>query len=145
MDIFTENESYKHKMAKEVLKGWFYDDGFVGDVGREGATNYEVFLEYPITKSSTYIQWPELWGKSSIPTYNECINLGYYPKRIVDVVYVYKGIPDCFIEICHKNPTSQEKINELEELGVCNLIEIDAEWIMKQTKKPDNLKYKRLI
>jgi hypothetical protein len=26
-----------------------------------------------------------------------------------------------------------------------NLIEIDAEWIMKQTKKPTELKYKQLI
>ena len=30
-------------------------------------------------------------------------------------------------------------------LGVRNLIEIDAEWIMKQTKKPTELKYKQLI
>jgi len=30
-------------------------------------------------------------------------------------------------------------------LGVTNLIEIDAEWIMKQTKKPTELKYQHLI
>jgi hypothetical protein len=30
-------------------------------------------------------------------------------------------------------------------LGVRNLIEIYAEWIMKQTKRPEKLKYKRLI
>jgi len=80
-----------------------------------------------------------------IPTYDECISLDIHPKRLIDVVLTHKGAPTWFIEICHKNPTSQEKINELEMLGVTNLIEIDAEWIMKQTKKPTKLKYKQLI
>ena len=80
-----------------------------------------------------------------VPTYDECISLGIYPKRVIDVVLTSLGTPFWFIEICHKNPTSQEKINELEMLGVRNLIEIDAEWIMKQTKKPSELKFKRLI
>jgi len=30
-------------------------------------------------------------------------------------------------------------------LGVTNLIEINAEWIMKQTKKPTEIKYKELL
>ena len=80
-----------------------------------------------------------------VPTYEECISLGIYPQRVIDVVLSHKGSPTWFIEICHKNPTTQEKINELKMLGVKNLIEIDAEWIMKQTKKPTKLKYKQLI
>ena len=31
MNTFTENESYKHKMAKEVLKEWFYGGDYIGD------------------------------------------------------------------------------------------------------------------
>ena len=80
-----------------------------------------------------------------VPTYNECIAVGIFPKRVIDVVLTHKGRPLWFIEICHTNPTSQTKINELKMLGVTNLIEIDAEWIMKQTKRPREIKYKQLI
>lgn len=54
-------------------------------------------------------------------------------------------MPSIGIEICHKNPVSQEKINKLKELGVHSLIEIDAEWILQQTKRPSELKYTKLI
>ena len=169
MNIFTENESYKHKMAKEVLKNWFYGGGMIGDVGcLRPNRECGVFLEYPIVNTDEYNSithnWDELLadphipkaidedgneyeviGNEYVPTYNECISLGIYPKRVVDVVLSHKGHPEEFIEICHKNPTSQEKINELKILGVKDLIEINAEWIMNQTNKPDKLKYKRLI
>jgi hypothetical protein len=171
MNVFIENESYKHKMAKEVLKEWFCHGQFVGDVGCSSPNRKcGVWFEYPIVKTDKYnsidCNWDELltnpkmpeginpfsndvlWDEYQseyVPTYDECISLGIYPKRVIDVVLTHKGAPRWFIEICHKNPTSQEKINELEMLGVRNLIEIDAEWIMKQTKKPSELKYKQLI
>ena len=167
MNTFTENESYKHKLAKEVLKEWFYGGGFVGDIGCSFPNRKcGVFFEYPIVKDKRYnsidFNWDELLTHPNVtedmsvedhnklcseyvPTYNECINLGIYPKRVIDVVLTHKGSPLWFIEICHKNSISQEKINELKALGVINLIEIDAEWIMKQTKKPTMLEYKKLI
>ena len=61
------------------------------------------------------------------------------------MVCSHKGQPYYAIEICNKNPVSQEKINKLKEFGVDNLIEIDADWILNQTKIPSQLKYKRLI
>jgi hypothetical protein len=160
MNTFTENESYKHKMAKEVLKEWFYGGKRIGDVGcRSPNRECGVWFEYPIVKTDEYnsidYNWDEILDNPKIteetgfdeyvPTYDECISLGIYPKRVIDVVLTHKGTPTWFIEICHKNPTSQEKINELEMLGVRNLIEIDADWIMNQTKKPTKLKYKQLI
>jgi hypothetical protein len=171
MNTFTENESYKHKMAKEVLKEWFYGGRLIGGVGCSSPNRKcGVWFEYPIVKTDEYnsIQhnWDELltnpkmpkgidpfsseeiWDEYQseyVPTYDECISLGIHPKRVIDVVLTHKGIPTWFIEICHKNPISHEKINELKMLGVTNLIEIDAEWIMKQTKRPTELKYKQLI
>jgi len=171
MNTFTENESYKHKMSKEVLKEWFCGGQLIGEVGCPSPNRKcGVWFEYPIVKTDKYnsidYNWDEiltnpktpkgidrfssnnLWDeyqRDFVPTYDECISLGIYPKRVIDVVLTHKGTPTWFIEICHKNPTSQEKINELEMLGVTNLIEIDAEWIMKQTKKPKKLKYKQLI
>ena len=80
-----------------------------------------------------------------VPTYDDCVSFGIRPTRVIDVVLTHKGCPMWFIEICYKNPTSIEKINELKSLGMDNLIEIDAEWIMKQTKRPDEIIYKQLI
>ena len=168
MNTFTENESYKHKMAKEVLKEWFYGGGNIGEVASRPNRDCGVWFEYPIVKTDEYNSIENNWDEQLtnpkipkemdpysneytnlqseyVPTYDECISLGIYPKRVIDVVLTSLGTPFWFIEICHKNPTSQEKINELEMLGVRNLIEIDAEWIMKQTKKPSELKFKRLI
>ena len=169
MNTFTENESYKHKMAKEVLKEWFWGGESIGDFGRR-YPNREcgVWVNYPIVKTDNYnsihCNWDELLTNPKIPkemdpcsdeyenlqseyvpTYDECISLGLYPKRVIDVVLTHKGAPLWFIEICCKKKTSQEKINELKILGVTNLIEIDCEWIMNQTKTPTNLKYKQLI
>ena len=168
MNTFTENESYKHKMAKEVLKEWFYGGDVIGEVGSRPNRECGVWFEYPIVKTDEYNSIENNWDEQLtnpkipkemdpysneytnlqseyVPTYDECISLGIYPKRVIDVVLTSLGTPFWFIEICHKNPTSQEKINELEMLGVRNLIEIDAEWIMKQTKKTSELKFKRLI
>jgi hypothetical protein len=164
MNLFTENESYMHKMAKEVLREWFCGGSRTGDIQFEPNRPCGVWFEYPIVITDKYnsieCNWDELlpdpktpknispdtieWGEY-VPTYNECVSLGLYPKRVIDVVLTHKGVPRWFIEICHKNPTSQEKINELKRLGVENLIEIDAEWIMMQTTRPTTIKYKRLI
>lgn len=166
MKSFTENESYKHKMAKEVLKEWFSGGGYIGDIGCSSPNRKcGVFLEYPIVKDNNYDSishnWDELlqnprqppdcslddaplWDEY-VPTYTECVALGIYPKRVIDVVLTHKGCPQWFIEICHKNPTSREKIMELELLGVTNLIEMDADWILNQTRCPKKLKYVTLI
>lgn len=186
-NCFKENESYKHKMAKEVLKEWFYGGNGIGDIGFYPNRECGVWFEYPIVNdehnNSVDYNWDEFFPHHNIsydeiekcyrdenldelrklglqkldeieeecrqneyvPTFDECIKVGIYPKRVVDVVLPHKGSPRWFIEICHKNPTSNEKIDELRKLGVENLIEIDAEWIMKQTGRPSEIEYKRLI
>lgn len=187
-NCFKENESYKHKMAKEVLKEWFYGGNGIGDIDFYPNRECGVWFEYPIVNdehnNSVDNNWDEIFPHHSIsfderfqldreyekldelrklglqkaaeieadnfqneyvPTFDECIKVGIYPKRVVDVVLTHKGKPEWFIEICHKNPTTNEKIDELRKLGVYNLIEIDAEWIMKQTGRPSEIEYERLI
>jgi hypothetical protein len=168
MNTFTENESYKHKMSKEVLKEWFSGGCGIGDITFDPNRKCGVWFEYPIVKTKGYNSIDHIWDEllinpkipkemdpgsdeyknlqnEYVPTYDECVSFGIYPKRVIDVVLIHKGSPEWFIEISHKNPTSQEKINELEMLGVRNLIEIDAEWIMKQIKRPKKIEYDRLI
>ena len=167
---FKENESYKHKAAKEVLKEWFYGCGWLGDISCEVNRKCGVYLEYPIVNDENYDSVNYIWDEilchpnepiimekqsedyvrpdefaEYVPTYEDCVKLGIYPKRVVDVVLPHKGTPWWFIEICHTNPTSKEKIEELQSLGVRNLIEIDADWILNQTNRPSQLIYKTLI
>jgi len=80
-----------------------------------------------------------------VPTYKECKANKMYPKRVIDLVITQDGAPIYFIEICHKNPVSDKKIKELKEMGVNNLIEIDANWILSQVKRPRILKIKRWL
>ena len=164
---FIENESYKHKLAKQILKEWFDNS----DIGKEHVKMGDIYfrhnwgecggvlLEYPICKfnngtdswndyvvenfmgSENCITYQEI-----IPTYQECVNdYNSYTIAIIDVICCHKGRPNIGIEICHKNPVSQEKINKLKEFWVDNLIEINADWILNQTKISSELKYKRLI
>jgi hypothetical protein len=201
---YVECESYKHKMAKKVLKSWF--DWQQGDI--QYKTDYKVrdddrrvtidartnrksgvWLEYPlvqagvpeyspgspyaadvdalgglraVTEMTTEVRrhcglrykidsvrenWDESWGwgEPGVPSFDECKAMNVYPKRVIDLVITHKGTPRYFIEICHKNPVSDEKIKELKEMGVDNLIEIDADWILNQIKRPDILKIKRWL
>ena len=161
---FTENESYKHKKAKEVLKEWFYGGNGMKNIGFTPNRECGVFLEYPIvtnvfeehdfngTKSlveinSINMNWDEIEGcwDEFTPTYKYCCDKNWRPKRVIDVVLPHKGRPEYFIEVCHTNPVSKEKIKQLADLGVHNLLEVDAEWVLRQTKRPDELKCKVLI
>jgi hypothetical protein len=162
---FVENESYKHKMAKDVLREWFSGGRGIGDIRFEPNRKCGVWFEYPIVQTGQYDSIHSNWDgiinnpkinvenieqfnelqSEFVPTYDDCVSFGIRPTRVIDVCLTHKGCPMWFIEICHKNPTSIEKINELKSLGMDNLIEIDAEWIMKQTKRPDEIIYKRLI
>ena len=162
---YTKNESYMHLKAKEVLKEWFDSSqipnsdvhdlcGFYYKPNRDSGC----WLEYPICKvrgtSSWEMNWDEIASDDSgmcrmdeyIPTFDECINkFNSVPIAIIDVVCCHKGSPSFGIEICHKNPTSNEKINALKEFGVDELYEINATWILSQISRPKYLEYKQLI
>lgn len=169
MSTFTNIESYKHKCAKEVFKKWCDSSSWGGD-GKYIKTNYDsiswrsnrlqdAWLEYPIVVNdeinSIQYNWDEIYpgftindnreGNNFVPTYSECKEYNLQPIAVIDVVLPHKGSPAYFIEICHTNPVSNEKIEKLEKLGVKNLIEIDAEWILRQTNIPSTLQIKRWL
>ncbi len=129
-----------------------------------------VWLEYPIVVpggtppfwNSLQHNWDEEWQETGakfvpefVPTFEQCVSHNAYPRRVIDIVITHKGMPSIFIEVCHKNPVSDEKIAELKQLinehgegpPICrtSLVEIDASWILNQVKKPDVLKIKRWI
>jgi hypothetical protein len=173
MSSFKNNESYKHKCAKEIFKKWCQSDEWKCNV----LTNYSVlneynrytneiywvpnrsqnaWLEYPIvvndTTNSCEELWDEIWDFSDednipnfVPTYEECVERNLYPIAVIDIVLPYKGCIGYCIEICHTNPVSNEKVDKLKKAGVRNLIEIDADWILNQTSIPSVVKVKRWL
>jgi hypothetical protein len=132
----------------------------------------EAWLEYPIVVNndinSIEMNWDETWPgftkkkedpweyydderywNNFVPTYGECKEYNLQPIAVIDIVLPHKGRPAHFIEICHTNPISNEKLEKLKQLGICDygghLIEIDAEWILRQTKIPSKLQIKRWL
>tara|TARA_B100000424_G_C22943522_1_gene502041 strand:+ start:4444 stop:4974 length:531 start_codon:yes stop_codon:yes gene_type:complete len=175
MPPFTYNESYKHKYAKEIFKQWCDSTEWScleGDA-RCVSTNYNqklywrsnrsqnAWLEYPIVvngnTNSIDFNWDEIWPGDNcdddgtfwngfVPTYTECTEYNLYPISVIDIVLPHKGSPLYFIEICHSNPVSNEKLEKLQQLmGNASLIEIDAEWILRQTGIPSELEIKRWL
>ena len=159
---FIENESYKHKKAKEVLKEWFDGGNGMKNIHFTPNRICGVFLEYPIVTdiieknvwegreikneiNSVEMNWDEIIGMEleEVPTYEYCYEKGWYPKRVIDVVLPHKGRPEYFIEVCHTNPVSKKKVKELAKCGVRNLLEVDAEWVLRQTEIRYSFKSKK--
>ena len=166
---YVECESYKHKCAKDVFKQWCnspetgldrksFSTGNDESIYWRSNRREDAWLEYPIVCNdkinSVQLNWDEIWPEFTendeyiadfIPSHEECINKQLFPVAVVDVVLTHKGTPSYFIEICHKNPVSREKLIKLHMSGVQDLWEIDAEWILRQTKVPSELKIKRWL
>ncbi len=108
---------------------------------------------YLLNKTGSSIQkWFPDDPMTYVPSYDECINYGYNPISIVDLVIVHKGSIIFGIEICNKNPVSVEKQNKIIELynktnhtDQTPIFEIDSNWIMQQIKQPKKLIFKRQI
>ena len=160
--MYKDNESYIHKCAKNVLMEWAKDEELKFTDGiyewswwwRSNRTD-PFFLEYPIIVNDEIdtvsqnvdelIHYGSSYSDGICPTFEECKKNNMFPSAIVDVVASHKGTPLYFIEICHKNPVSHKKLKNLIKCGVRDLIEIDAYWILKQTKKPDIIQVKNIL
>lgn len=146
-----ENESYFHKKAKEVMKEWLEsrENYFLDPIQIDEENS--VFLEYPICQldngvSSWSQNWNQLGSREIVPTYQECLEkFDSKPIAIVDLVVCKRNRPSICIEICHTNPVTEKKIERLKKIGVTHLIEVKADWILRQTRIPRKLVYKRLI
>lgn len=167
---FKHKESYKHKCAKEVFKSWCDEVGHFKtdrnyDICWHSNRDDNAWLEYPIIENKNWNSIQCLLdeteygydekgnpknhdskGRFIPPSYDECIKNNDIPISIIDVVLPHKGMISYCIEICHKNPVSDEKLKKLEKVeGLYNLIEIDADWILEQIEIPKVLKIKRWL
>lgn len=153
-------ESYLHYYSKNVLKNWFKGDPlsetkniFNNFTYKENKyNNYNILFEYAIVKNNEYdsinYSWTDLLGdgvSSYNPTYEQLRKLNINVISVVDMVVMDKDKPKYYFEVKNTNPVSSIKLNKLKRLGMKNLYQIDASWIMKQCGIPTRLNYQRLI
>jgi hypothetical protein len=153
-------ESYAHKAAKDLMASWFreiaaeaghdnyaYFLGVYWRVNRPGP-NWGVWTEYPVMRDERGLSfvWDECgWGSPCVsekisdfrpPTFRELKKQGEIPGAILDVAIQHKGGIPYAIEICHKHPVSDEKLEFLHEQNLGRLLEIPAKWVLGQVRRP---------
>lgn len=150
---FTENESYKHKLAKEVLCKWLQEKNKEGPWMGDG-----VHIEYPLIPAMRNVTWNNVisYGNASCdgyeyyqtntsdfnPTYEQCIANNDIPVAVLDIAVVYKGCLLEGFEVYHTHKVDDNKKGKIIDLtnGLSfKLYEISAEKILCQTKIPDNI------
>ena len=75
----------------------------------------------------------------------QCRSHNFKVVAILDIAVPHKGSICQGIEICHKNPVSDEKVQKLKEMGLNSLVEIDADWVLNQVEIPKEIKIKRKL
>ena len=147
-------ESYKHKYAKDVLVDWLRssaaaagfdnqvrDFGLSWKVNRPGSS-WGIFDEYPISdeivSGCSVLAWDETWW-CRVPTFEEMLAEGSPPEAILDVAIQEKGAIVYGFEVKHTHAVNDRKKRFLADLHL-EVFEIEAEWILRQVSKPENLK-----
>ena len=153
-------ESYLHYYSKNVLKSWFKGNPLNEtkyifnefDYKENEYNNDNIIFEYCIVKDNQYnsidYSWSEMLGdgiESINPTYEELKEKNINVIAVIDMVILDNNKPKYFFEVKNTNPVSSIKLEKLKRLKMKNLYEIDANYIMRQTSKPNTLKYDKLI
>lgn len=153
--------------SEETIPTNYERHSSVYELGSDNNNRGEVWLEYPVGyyKENDYNsinilfdeQWDECAGHKMIgeecvetnnypvPTYQECMGKGFNVVAVLDIAVQRKGCIYQGIEICHKNPVSDEKIKKLKDMGLNSLVEIDADWVLNQVGIPKEIKIKRML
>jgi hypothetical protein len=151
---YVENESYKHKLAKELLCKWLEEKKGNGKWIGDG-----VHIEYPLIQSMKNDNFGNLLGygydigdgnreyyenntNNFNPTYKQCIENDDIPIAVLDIAVVYKGCIYEGFEVFHTNKVDnikKEKIKKLTYDTDFKLYEISAEKILCQTTQPEDI------
>jgi len=168
---FVNCESYMHNCAKEVFASWLWEEEYMmTQYGYNiGATRLcrKPMLEYPCVNYNNYINYNNCnslnnlidevtGGEVMCPTFDQCKEKGWEVVAIFDIATAVKGTVYEAFEICHTHPVPKEKINKIKTFlekknkikfmnSPFDLYEIQADWILKQTKKPSIIQVKKLI
>lgn len=123
---FVEKESYKHKLAKDMLYDILVKIDNAGDSCCYGPlswrSNYGVFKELKFYETSDPYYFECSYGlvcsKKKLITGNEWFDSEVDRGKILfvpDICIFHKGTPVIFIEVVHKNNVSDDKIKKIKK------------------------------
>ncbi len=159
---FVSKESFKHKMAKELLAKWLRE----AEEGNDHCnfaqftwrSNYGVYEELPFyTTSDPYY----FESSDGLRTYHpgeeeeyryhgdflKCVDRGAI-LFVPDIAVFHKGTSIYFFEVVHKHKVSEDKIERIKAFfnGYALWVyEVEAEEILRQTEVPKYLKVNKVI
>jgi hypothetical protein len=121
---FTERESFKHKLAKELLCQWLKEN----EKFRWGGDG--VHVEYPLIPAMRHEHFGNVIGYGYYagnmdmdyyqritnkfnPSYSQCVGNNDIPIAVLDIAVVYKGCVQEGFEIYHTHRVDEKKKREL--------------------------------
>ena len=151
---YKHNESFKHKLAKELLCKWIKEKYGEGKWCGDG-----VHLEYPLIPAMKNNDLGNLPGYGYslgdgtfdyysnitipyVPTYEQCIVNNDIPIAVLDIAVVYKGCIFEGFEVYHTHKVDdikRKKLNDLTRNRGFKLYEISSEKILCQTTPPKDI------
>ena len=153
---YSYHESYKHKLAKELLFGWLTEidkeNDFCHFHGLTWRSNYGVFMELPFHETDDPYYWELSKGLFEYKSYKS--PTGFDPSYdrgqilfVPDITIFHKGTAKILIEVVHKSPVSKCKLAVIKKFfstGYVELYEIEAENILSQTNKNVDLRFRKI-
>lgn len=150
---YVENESYKHKFAKELLCSWLNEkirthwdgDGAILEyplIKEMGSNGFIGFNNCTSDMTHKYFHYGEITDNKYNPTYDQCIANNDIPLAVLDIAMIYKGRIYEAYEVYHTHKVDHDKMEKIKKLTKgCNfkLYEVSAEDILRQTKKPEDI------
>ena len=104
-----------------------------------GPDHYGIWTEYPFVLSmGATMVWDEADSRwvDRPPTFDELYRMYKPPKCIADIAVQCKGMISHIIEVVHKNPPNQEKLDYLHEITTGDVWVVPATWVMNQIQRP---------
>lgn len=148
MKKFIEKESFKHKLAKELLASWF-----IGEEEKDNADFCSVAQfgwrknQGVHTELKFYENDDPYYFENSGFLHDENFNRGQI-SFVPDVCVFHKGQPTLLFEVVCSNPVSKNKKAKIERFfnGYhVEVYEIHADEILRHCEVPKKLKAKKII
>lgn len=157
---FVEKESFKHKLAKELLVSWLNKEQKTKDLCSfdlfKWRCGYGIHSELKFYETSDPYYFVLSKGINKDVEFNYDNPNNSFIKNfnrgkilfVPDITIFHKGHVAYFIEIVHTNETSIEKLSKIIKFfkgDTPEIYEIQAEEILKQIDIPESLKFERIL
>jgi hypothetical protein len=160
---FEECESWKHRLAKELLAGWMMQDAIRFEtqtdewhIPARRDTGWVCLREYPVYEHGDPLAFrdevcpkgdDEQSGcREGLCRCGSCRHADGFGRfvAVLDIAWGWKGQMEAAVEIRHTHPVPDDKAALIQRVGLV-LVEIDAEAIMRQVGRPSRLRAERIV